>query len=250
MKKLLLNQRGFAPAIFLVIIAALGITGVGTVAVSQNSVPGDLLFTLDKTMEEIQITLAGNDKAKAKIKLEIARERIEELEQLATAQRPVDTAITEAQVAVNAATASLSNVATKFKEDKITLTSEDLQALLTQLQNLLIIHQGLIRRVEIKIKDGEIKTKIKLFEQEASESAESIDDDLDDLEDDDKLNDSNQDKDDNDEEEAEDELKSPKPSASVEQDDDDQETPKPTSSSSNSGSGSFGNSDKDNSDDD
>lgn len=188
MKISLSNQKGFVPAILLVILTALGVTGVGTVAASNNSVPGDPLFGLDKAVEEIQVSLATNDGSKAKVRLEIVRERLTELETLANTNRTVDPAVTEAQLAVNNATTALSTVETKFKEDKITLESSDLQALLTQLQNLLTTHQGLIRKVEIKVKDGEVKAKIKLFEQEASESADLIEDDLEDLEDDGQLN--------------------------------------------------------------
>lgn len=182
------NQKGFAPAILLVILTAIGITGVGTVAASNNSIPGDPLFGLDKAIEEVQVSLATNDEAKAKIKLEIVKERLNELEALSNTGRPVDPAVTETQLAVNNATTTLSTVETKFKENKVTLKSADLQALLNELQNLLATHQGLIKKVEFKIKDGEVKAKIKLFEQEASESAELIDDDLEDLEDDGQLN--------------------------------------------------------------
>lgn len=182
------NQKGFAPAILLVILTAIGITGVGTVAASNNSIPGDPLFGLDKAIEEVQVSLATNDEAKAKIKLEIVKERLNELEALSNTGRPVDPAVTETQLAVNNATTTLSTVETKFKENKVTLKSTDLQALLNELQNLLATHQGLIKKVEFKIKDGEVKAKIKLFEQEASESAELIDDDLEDLEDDGQLN--------------------------------------------------------------
>ncbi|MBI4039282.1 hypothetical protein HY388_00450 [Candidatus Daviesbacteria bacterium] len=182
------QSKGFVPAILLVVLAALGVTGVGTAAASNNSVPGDPLFGLDKAIEEIQVTLAGNDQARARIRLEFAKERLVELETLANTNRLVDPAVTEAQNALNNATTTLSTVETKFKENQIRLESTDLQALLTQLQNLLITHQGLIRKVEIKVKGGEVKAKIKLFEQEASESAEALEDDLDDLEDDGQLN--------------------------------------------------------------
>lgn len=188
LKKYSSREKGFAPIILLVILAVVGATGVGTTVAANNSTPGDPLFGLDKTIEEVEVRLASNDQSKARVKLEIVKERLEELDKLATENKPVDPAVSEAQLAVNNATQTLSVVETKFKENKITLTSSDLQALLLELQNLLATHQGLIRKGEIKIKDGEVKAKIKLFEQEASESAELIDDDLEDLEDDDQLN--------------------------------------------------------------
>lgn len=221
MKNLLCRQRGFVPAIVLLILAAVGVTGVGTVTASNNSNPGDVLFGLDKTVEELRVTFTPGDEAKAKIRLEIAGERLDELQTLANTNKPVDPAVPEVQQALTNATAAVNNVEVKFKENKIKLQSTDLQALLTELQTLLATHQGLIRRVEIKIEDGEIKAKIKLFEREATESAELVDDDLDDLEDDGLLNDSKDDDED-------------------EEDEDDNDDDRSGSSNSNSGSGSFG----------
>lgn len=198
MKFPLHNQKGFAPAILLVILAALGVTGVGTAVAANNSVAGDPLFGLDRAIEELQVNLATGDEAKVKIRLEIAQERLQELQAIANTNRAIDPAVIEAQLAVNNATNSLSNVETKFKENKITLKSSDLQALLIELQNLLTTHQGLIKKIEIKIKDGEARAKIKLFKQESSRSADLIDRHLKDLEDDGELNDSDEDEEEND----------------------------------------------------
>lgn len=250
MKNLLSSRRGFVPAILLLVLAAVGITGVGTVTASNNSNPGDTLFGLDKAVEEMRVTFTPGDEAKAKIRLEIAGERLDELQTLANTNNPVDPAVPEVQQALSNATAAVRSVEVKFKENNIKLQSTDLQALLTELQTLLTTHQGLIRKVEIKIEDGEIKAKIKLFEKEASESAELVDDDLDDLEDDGQLNDS----DDEDEEEGKDD----------DDEDDDDDDDRSGSSNSNSDSGSSGsnsgsnsgggsggsNSDDDNDDDD
>ena len=181
-------SAGFIPAVLLVVFAALGVTSVGTAAAANNSRPGDLLFGLDKAFEEVRVAVATGDTNKARIRLQIVQERLAELSQLDTQNQPVDGAIVETQQALSNATSTLANVETKFKENKITLESQDLQGLLAQLQRLLVENQGLVRRVEIKIKDDKIKAKIKLFEQEASESAELIDDDLDDLQDDGQLN--------------------------------------------------------------
>lgn len=227
MKNALSKQRGFAPAILLLVLAAVGITGVGTVAASNNSNPGDTLFGLDKAIEEIRVTFAPGDEVKTKIRLEIAEERLDELQTLNNADEPVGSAVLEVQQALNNATTAVSNVEVKFKENKIKLQSTDLQALLTELQTLLAAHQGLIRRVEIKIEDDEIKAKIKLFKKEATESADLIDDDLDDLEDDGQLNDS-ADEDQVEDEETDDEK------------DEDDNNNRSGSSNSNSGSSSSG----------
>ncbi len=225
MKNMLSKQRGFVPAIILLIFAAIGITGVGTVTASNNSNPGDALFGLDKAVEEVRVTFTPGDEEKAKIRLEIAGERLDELQTLANNNNPVDPAVPEVQQALSNATAAVSNVEIKFKENKIKLQSTDLQALLTELQALLATHQGLVRKVEIKIDDGEVRAKIKLFEKEASESAKLVDDDLDDLEDDGLLNNSDEDEDEDEDEDV---------------DDDDDDDDKSGSSNSNSGSGKSG----------
>ena len=229
MKNTLSRQRGFVPAVIVLIFAAVGITGVGTVTASNNSNPGDVLFGLDKAVEEVRVTFTPGDEAKAKIRLEIAGERLDELQTLANTNNPVDPAVQEVQQALSNATAAVNNVEVKFKENKIKLESTDLQALLAELQTLLATHQGLIRKVEIKIEDGEIRAKIKLFEQEATESADLIDDDLDDLEDDGLLNDS---RDDDNEDDEDDENET--------DDDEDDDEDRSGSSNSNSGSGSSG----------
>lgn len=235
MKNLLSNRRGFAPAIILLVLGALGITGVGTATASNNSNPGDALFGLDKAVEELRVTFTPGEEAKAKIRLEIASERLNELQTLANNNDPVDPAVPEVQQALTNATAAVNNVEVKFKENKIKLQSTDLQALLIELQALLATHQGLIRKVEIKIEDGEVKAKIKLFEKEATESAELVDDDLDDLEDDGLLNDS-----DDDEDEDEDEDEDNDDGGDEDNGKDDDENDNSSSSNSNSGSGSSG----------
>lgn len=198
------HQRGFAPVVFLLIFAALGITGVGTVAASNSSKPGDALFGLDKAIEEIRVTFAPDDEAIAKVRIAIADERIDELQSLDDADEPVNPALAEAQLAVNNAATALNTVETKIKENKITLKSSDLQALLTELQNLLTTHQGLIKKIEIKVEDGEVRAKIKLFRQESSSSAGLVNRRLRDLEDDGEVNESDEDKEE-DEDEGKDE---------------------------------------------
>lgn len=185
--KILHNQQGFAPLIAILILA-MGVTSVGTVTASNNSTPGDALFGLDKSIEEIKVSFTPGEKDRAKIRLEIAEERLEELQALASTNKLIDPAIPEVHQALTNATGAVNAVEVKFKENKIKLQSSDLQALLTELQTLLTTHQGLIRKVEIKIEDGQVKAKIKLFEAETEETADLIEDDLDDLEDDGKLN--------------------------------------------------------------
>lgn len=183
------NQKGFIlPPLLAVALVILGVGGLGTATAANSARPGDVLFGLDQTIEELRVKVTGGDFSKAEVRLEIAKERLSEFDQLAAANQLVDAAVTETQQAVTTATQTVSEVEVKFKENKITLKAADLQALLQELQVILANHQGLIRGVEVRIKDDEIRAKVKFFEQEASESAELIEDDLDDLEDDGLLN--------------------------------------------------------------
>ena len=183
------NQKGFIlPPLLVVALVILGVGGLGTATAANSAKPGDVLFGLDQTIEELRVKIAGGDFSKAEVRLEISKERLSEFEQLTNANQLVDAAVTETQQAVTTATQTVSEVEVKFKENKITLKATDLQALLQELQVVLANHQGLIRRVEVRIKDDVIRAKVKFFEQEASESAELIEDDLDDLEDDGLLN--------------------------------------------------------------
>ena len=232
--KIVSKQKGFAPIIVVLAIVLAGLGSVGTATAANNSKPGDPLFGLDTALEQIQVNLASSDVAKAEVRLKIARERLDELQELEIEGEDIDEAVIETQIAVDNAATDLTIVQTRVSEHKITLTSADLQALLTQLQNILSTHQGLVRRVEIRIKDGEIRAKVKLFEEEASGAAREVEDDLEDLEDDGELNDSKED-DDRDEKP----VGIAKPSVNINDDsDDDDEEDEDDDNKSNSGSGS------------
>ncbi len=183
------RQHGFAPLLVLVgVFAAVSIATAGTVVVADKSNPGDPLFGLDKALEELEVRLADNEHTQAKARLTIAKERLLELAAVAESNRSTDAAVDETRSAVTTATTTVGNIAVQFKENKIQLVSSDVQALLTELQNILETHQGLIRRVKVKITDGQIEAKIKLIEQETEELDELVEEDLNDLEDDGQLN--------------------------------------------------------------
>lgn len=189
MKHYLTYQKGFTPALLVIILAVLGITSVGAVTTAANqSKPGDRLFGLDKAIEELKVVAAANKQTKAQIRLDIAQERLKELKEIADTNRPVEQALEETRLAVNNATAVLSDVEVGFKENKITIQSSNLQALLVKLEELLTTYQTLIKKVEVRIKDERFKAKVKLIEKNASNSATLAKEDIDDLKDDDKLN--------------------------------------------------------------
>ena len=185
------RESGIVLIIIIVVITALGLTTAGTAVLADASAPGDPLFGVDKAVEELRVAFSTNEEAKAKKRLEIARERLTEITLLETEDRSIDQAVLETQAAIENADSAVNEVELKFKEEKITLEASDLEALLTELKNLIATHQGLIRRIEIKIKDDKIKAEIKLFEEEEDEIEEMLEDleedgDLDELEEEDE----------------------------------------------------------------
>jgi hypothetical protein len=67
-------------AVALVVLAMLG---SGTVYASQNSLPGELLYPVKTSFEDVRILFAGSSGAKAKLNLQFAQIRLEEMNKLA-----------------------------------------------------------------------------------------------------------------------------------------------------------------------
>ncbi len=81
----------------LVIAVALG----GTVALADNSLPGDPLFTIDRAVENLRLSLA-NEQKKNDLRIAFADERVKEVEKITTVSpsmtRPASADISEAVV--------------------------------------------------------------------------------------------------------------------------------------------------------
>lgn len=79
-------------AIPLVVLAFLFLTGNGLIAASANALPGDALYPVKRTVEDIRLRLAPDIKVEAGIQKEISTRRIDETEILLSEQRvePVD----------------------------------------------------------------------------------------------------------------------------------------------------------------
>ncbi len=73
-------RRRLAAAGFAVGVIAGG--AAGTAMASSDALPGDLLYGVKRTVEEVQLTLAGSDTAKAQRYLEMADTRLDEVVKL------------------------------------------------------------------------------------------------------------------------------------------------------------------------
>ena len=76
-ERLQIKKKNMIPLIIGALIFA---SAGGTVAASNNAVPGDVLFGVDRAVENVRIAFAGN--GKAELKLKFAEERLEEVERI------------------------------------------------------------------------------------------------------------------------------------------------------------------------
>lgn len=70
-------------------LAVVGAGGVTTVA-SQGSVPGDILYPVKETTENVRLATAFSDESKAKVHLAIAEEKLNEVEKLDSKGKSAD----------------------------------------------------------------------------------------------------------------------------------------------------------------
>lgn len=70
-----------------VAVVALVASGTGTVLAAQNSTPGDLLYSVKRTGEEVQLAFAFSDSREADLRDSLVERRMEELDQVTAAGR-------------------------------------------------------------------------------------------------------------------------------------------------------------------
>jgi len=213
----------------LVLLTIIIILGFGTTVAADNSVPGDLLFPLDRAIENLRISLASAD-SKVDLRIEFAEERVQEFGEiveeevdeseeepvsdedsvrldhgLQIAIETIENILSELLPENEIAIAALEEVLNRLNgnlvnlPDKITLRieersgddSKDRLRIEVEDDEVEIKSRRGGQRIEIKMKDGELEIKIK-------------DDDDDDDEDDDDDDDDDEDDDDDDDDDDED----------------------------------------------
>ncbi|MBM2809315.1 MAG: hypothetical protein HW416_74 [Chloroflexi bacterium] len=78
-------RPGFAAVILAVLIVA--VTGTSTVLAAQGSIPGDVLYPVKTTLEQVQVAIAPTPQRKARLHVEFARKRLAEAEAAAISGR-------------------------------------------------------------------------------------------------------------------------------------------------------------------
>lgn len=103
------------PMIPLLIGALLFASAGGTVAASNNAVPGDVLFGVDRAVENVRLALAGD--ASTELKLKFAEERLGEVQTLIARAR-AQANVSATTTATTTASTSTSTVATSTPKQK------------------------------------------------------------------------------------------------------------------------------------
>ncbi len=89
-------QRGVIPLVVLTLLAVVGAGGAATV-VSQGSIPGDILYPVKETTENVRVATAFSDESKAKVHLAIADEKLNEIEKLEARGKSADKIVAAAE---------------------------------------------------------------------------------------------------------------------------------------------------------
>lgn len=137
-------QRGVIPLVVLALLAVVGVGGAATV-VSRGSIPGDILYPVKETTENVRVATAFSDESKAKVHLAIADEKLNEIEKLEARGKSADKII--------AATERLEKNQGKAIEklEKAQSEGKDVSAIALRLQSNLERQQSVLARVLEKV---------------------------------------------------------------------------------------------------
>ncbi len=75
-------KSGFTPHAVVILIGTLILGSVGTVAAANNAKPGDILYPIDRGVENLRINLATSSESEVELHTQFASERITEVQQL------------------------------------------------------------------------------------------------------------------------------------------------------------------------
>jgi len=137
-------QRGVIPLVVLALLAVVGAGGAATV-VSRGSIPGDILYPVKETTENVRLATAFSDHSKAKVHLAIADEKLNEIEKLEARGKSADK--------IKAATERLEKNQGKAVEklEKAQSEGKDVTAIVLRLQSNLERQQSVLARVLEKV---------------------------------------------------------------------------------------------------
>ena len=77
----LLSQKGFAPIVIILVVGVTALGGTATVVASDASKPGDVLYAVDQSVENVQLALSSPE-AQEGLRVKLAGERVKEIRAL------------------------------------------------------------------------------------------------------------------------------------------------------------------------
>lgn len=114
-----------ATALVLIVVLLGALLGVGTVQASGQALPGDLLYPVKTTLEDVQITFSGPERA-TQLRLEFLKVRESEIQQLVTLGRfdQVTSAVNQFEAQAGEVSSSLEILAKTDPASALSLSSE------------------------------------------------------------------------------------------------------------------------------
>jgi len=155
------------------VVLGLAVAMGGVVAVADAAGPGDLLFGVDRAVEQVRLRLTTDGVAEARLRLEFAVERLEEAELELTTDGNLQN-VEVALAAFNTALADLQPLLDQLTPEQRTMVQEAFAYLLSS-------REGIVQ-LGIEIVDGETEFELEL-DADGDEIEEKDPDELEDVED-------------------------------------------------------------------
>lgn len=178
------NMNGkFNSMVSIISILATLTVGGGTVYASDSAVPGDFLFSVDKSTEAVQRFFTTSPLSEAKFELKVLDERIAELDQLSIANDVVSLtkAITEVETQTGVIQEQLKLMDQLRIEDK--LQTQEQQQLMEQLRIRVQEQTATMQQTQTKLQSGGDMVNSDNLKQIQNKYSDSIDSQIKDFED-------------------------------------------------------------------
>jgi hypothetical protein len=140
------GQRRFAMSWIVALALAISLVfggGAGVAYAADGAAPGDALYGIDKAVESLRLAMAFSNETKARLALEFATERLEELEELFAEGAPVG----PLQLALQGYQASLQYAEQIMAQVMAGADASQGQSLSVMLQEQLQIHEQLLNQL-------------------------------------------------------------------------------------------------------
>ena len=174
--------QGRAAATFFA-LGAMVIIGGGTVlAQAGKSKPGDILYSLDRTIERTRLALANSTHSKLDLKIGFADERLDELVSVEVDNRgQLNQAIEQTSNTLGELDNEFDNIKLSLELDtRADITSDQLMELTARLRELLSRYRDDFGRLSIELEGDELEIELEdindIFENELDEEQNSIQD--------------------------------------------------------------------------